>query len=280
VARLRGELTQTRTFGQPVITKGNGITLLTVPVFGDPQSAGTADAVRALRNDTIPAAFRGTNATVLVGGRPAFATDYYDANAKWLPIVIAIVLALSFILLTVAFRSIVVPVKAIILNLLSVGAAYGLLVLVFQKGFLTGPLGFQHVDAIEAWVPLFLFSVLFGLSMDYHVFLLSRIKERFDRTGDNTEAVAGAVGSTARLITGAAAIIIVVFIGFALGDLVMFQQMGFGVAVALFLDATIVRSVILPASMKLLGARNWYLPSWLEWIPDVGEVEQERPAAV
>lgn len=164
------------------------------------------------------------------------------------------------------------PNQAILLNLLSVGAAYGLLVLVFQKGIGNELLGFQQVDAIEAWVPLFLFAVLFGLSMDYHVFLLSRIRELYSQTGDNTESVAHGVASTARMITGAALIIIAVFSGFAVGDTVAFQQMGFGVAVSLLLDATIVRSVLLPASMKLLGDWNWYLPKWLHWIPDL-EVE-------
>ena len=186
-----------------------------------------------------------------------------------MPIVFAFVLGCSFILLMVAFRSIVVPAKAIVLNLLSVGAAYGLLVLVFQEGVGNELFGFQQVDAIEAWVPLFLFSVLFGLSMDYHVFLLSRIRERYLQTGDNEEAVAHGVASTARLITGAALIIIAVFVGFARGDLVMFQQMGFGVAIALLIDATLIRSVLLPASMKLLGNANWYLPSWLRWLPDL-----------
>jgi len=166
------------------------------------------------------------------------------------------------------------------LNLLSVGAAYGLLVLVFQRGVGNELLGFEQVDAIEAWVPLFLFSVLFGLSMDYHVFLLSRIRERFVQTGDNSESVAYGVGSTARLITGAALIIIVVFSGFAAGDLVMFQQMGFGVAVSLLIDATLIRSVLVPAAMQLLGERNWYLPSWLGWLPRVEpESPEERPPA-
>jgi uncharacterized membrane protein YdfJ with MMPL/SSD domain len=188
---------------------------------------------------------------------------------RWLPIVFVFVLSLSFLLLTIAFRSIVVPLKAIVLNLLSVGAAYGLLVLVFQKGVGNELFGFQQVDAIEAWVPLFLFSVLFGLSMDYHVFLLSRIREQFVRTGDNDDAVAHGVASTARLITGAALIIVAVFAGFARGDLVMFQQMGFGVAVSLLIDATLIRTVLLPASMKLLGDANWYLPGWLRWLPDL-----------
>jgi putative drug exporter of the RND superfamily len=220
------------------------------------------DGVRALREAEIE------GARVLVTGETAEAIDYFALTERWLPILIAFVLSLSFILLAVAFRSLVVPLKAILLNLLSVGAAYGVLILVFQEGVGNELFGFQQVDFIEAWVPLFLFAVLFGLSMDYHVFLLSRIRERYLRTGDNDEAVAHAVGSTARMITGAALIIIAVFGGFAVGDLVMFQQMGFGVAVSLLIDATIVRSVILPASMTLLGDRNWYLPRWLSWLPD------------
>src|SRR5262249_35048137 len=183
------------------------------------------------------------------------------------PNVFIFVLGLSFILLTLVFRSIVVAATAILLNLLSVGAAYGLVVLVFQHGVASSLLGFQRVDTIEAWVPLFLFAVLFGLSMDYQVFLLSRIKERYDQTESTDDAVEHGVASTARLITGAALIIVAVFLGFAMGDLVMFQQMGFGVAVALLIDATIIRSVLLPAVMHLLGRWNWYLPRWLNWLP-------------
>ena len=182
-----------------------------------------------------------------------------DRPAPW---VIAPVLLLTFVLLTVVFRSVVVAGTAVLLNLLSVGAAYGLLVLVFQEGIGADLLGFQQADTIEAWVPLFLFSVLFGLSMDYQVFLLSRIRERFDQSRDTTDAVTFGVGSTARIITGAALIIVAVFSGFARGDLIMFQQMGFGVAGAL-IDATIIRSVLLPSAMKLLGDANWYLPQWL-----------------
>jgi RND superfamily putative drug exporter len=236
---------------------------------GDSRDDRAYDAVRRLRNDYVPRAFDGVDARVLVTGETAEAVDYFALVRHWLPIVFTFVLGLSFVLLTVAFRSIVVPAKAIVLNLLSVGAAYGLLVLVFQKGWGNELLGFQQVNAIEAWVPLFLFSVLFGLSMDYHVFLLSRIRERFVRTGDNTDSVAHGVASTARMITGAALIIIAVFSGFARGDLIMFQQMGFGVAVSLLIDATLIRTVLLPASMKLLGDWNWYLPSWLGWLPDV-----------
>src|SRR5207247_46121 len=166
--------------------------------------------------------------------------------------VIAFVLGLTLVFLTVVFRSLVVGATSVVLNLLSVGAAYGLLVLVFQDGVASGLLGFHHVDTIEAWVPLFLFSVLFGLSMDYQVFLLSRIRERYDETRDTTGSVTFGVASTARIITGAALIIVAVFSGFAAGQLVMFQQMGFGVAVALLIDATIIRSVVLPSVMGLL----------------------------
>jgi putative drug exporter of the RND superfamily len=236
---------------------------------GDSRDDRALDSVRTLREEEIP------GARVLVTGETAESIDYYALTDRWLPILLAVVLTLSFILLTVAFRSIVVAGKAIVLNLLSVGAAYGVLILVFQKGIGNEVFGFQQVDFIEAWVPLFLFAVLFGLSMDYHVFLLSRIRERYMQTGDNDEAVVHGIGSTARLITGAALIIIAVFGGFAVGDLVMFQQMGFGVAIALLIDATIVRSVLLPAAMKLLGDWNWYLPHWLEWLPDF-HVEGKR----
>jgi RND superfamily putative drug exporter len=200
----------------------------------------------------------------------------------WLPIVFTFVLGVSFVLLMVAFRSIIVAGKAIVLNLLSVGAAYGLVVLVFQQGVGNELLGFQQVDAVESWVPLFLFAVLFGLSMDYEVFLLSRIQERFHRTKDNADAVVHGISTTARIITGAALIIVAVFSGFARGDLVMFQQMGFGVAVALLIDATIVRLALLPATMQLLGNRNWFLPSWLSCLPEVhveGSGTNEGPDA-
>ena len=235
-----------------------------------------------MRSEHVPAAFPDPGVEVLVGGDTAETIDESDTMRRWLPIVLAFVLALSFVLLTIAFRSLVVAAKAIVVNLLSVGAAYGLLVLVFQDGVGNELFGFPQVDTIESWVPLFLFAVLFGLSMDYHVFLLSRIRERYRQTGDNRDAIAHGVGSTGRIITGAALIIVAVFSGFARGDLVMFQQMGFGVAVALLLDATIVRLVLVPAAMQLLGERNWYLPAWLRWLPDVhveGAERGPRPTA-
>jgi RND superfamily putative drug exporter len=215
----------------------------------------------------IPQVFADTEAAVLVGGDTAETADYLDSVSSPAPYVIVLVLGLTLVLLTVVFRSLIVAATAVFLNLLSVGAAYGLLVLVFQHGIGAGLLGFAHADTIEAWVPLFLFSVLFGLSMDYQVFLLSRIRERYDIGGDTAEAVLHGVAATARIITGAALIIVAVFLGFAMGDLIMFQQMGFGVAVALLIDATLIRSVILPSVMKLLDRWNWYLPRWLEWLP-------------
>ena len=231
-----------------------------MPVRGDAVGGPAVAAVRDLRKHVLPDAFAGTGARVFVGGKTAENADYFDAVTNPTPYVLAFVLGLSFIVLTVAFRSIVVALVSILLNLLSVGAAYGLLTLVFLQGKGAGLLGFQHVHAIDAWVPLFLFSVLFGLSMDYQVFLMSRIKERYDQSGSTREAVTSGVATTARIITGAALIIVVVFAGFARGDLVMFQQMGFGVAVALLLDATVIRSVVLPSTLSLLGDRTWYLP--------------------
>jgi putative drug exporter of the RND superfamily len=275
---LRESLAADPRFGEGEIRQGSGgVTDLVVPVRGDPAGDAAVSAVRDLRDRLVPEAYAGTTADPFVGGTSSENIDYFDGVTDPAPIVFAFVLGLSLVLLTVAFRSVVIALTAIALNLLSVGAAYGLLVLVFQHGWGAGLLGFTRLDAIEAWVPLFLFSVLFGLSMDYQVFLLSRIRERYDQTRNTRDAVRWGVASTARIITGAALIIVAVFSGFARGDLVMFQQMGFGVAVALLIDATIIRSVVLPSVMTLLGDRNWYLPGWLEWIPHL-EVEGHTAA--
>jgi len=250
---------------------------------GDPQSEAAHDAVSRLRSDYVPAAFSGVEARVLVTGETAHERDMFDTIATYTPIVFAFVLGLSFILLLLVFRSIVVPIKALIMNLLSVGAAYGLLVLVFQRGVGNELFGFQQSDVIAAWLPLFLFAFLFGLSMDYHVFLLSRIREHWDRTHDNAASVAYGLSSTAGLITGAALIMVAVFSGFAMGELTELQQMGFGLAVAVLIDATIVRSILVPASMALLGDWNWYLPSWLHWLPSLqveGVAETTVPVPV
>ncbi|MFQ5523065.1 MAG: MMPL family transporter [Acidimicrobiia bacterium] len=251
----------------------DGLAVLSVQLLGDPSSVESMDAVRRLRDDLVPAVGRDG---VYVGGETAITVDFLAQIDDYTPLIFAVVLGLSFVLLTVAFRSVVIPGKAIAMNLLSVGAAYGLIVVFFQANVgpgwvkdLASGLGFSQVETIEAWLPLFLFSVLFGLSMDYHVFLLSRIKERFDITADNAESVAYGLRHTGALITGAAVIMVAVFGGFAAGRLASFQQMGFGLAVAVFLDATVVRSILVPASMRLLGKWNWYFPAWLEWIPKV-----------
>jgi RND superfamily putative drug exporter len=253
------------------------LTLISVPINADQFSNDGIGAARRIRDEMIPAAE--IPAAVYLGGRTAKQMDFTDIAQTWMPRVFAFVLSLSFILLTVAFRSLVVPLKAILMNLLSVAAAYGLLVLVFQLGVGADLLGFTQTDTIESWLPLFLFSILFGLSMDYHVILLSRIRERYDQTGDNEESVAHGLRTTAGMITGAALIMVAVFGGFATGRLVMLQQMGFGLAVAIFLDATIVRSILIPASMKLLGDKNWWFPSFLEWLPDLRVEPVETKAA-
>ncbi|MGH3031838.1 MAG: MMPL family transporter [Gaiellaceae bacterium] len=281
--RLTAGIERHPLLGEPTVEESESGTVarITFPVAGDAIGEEAIGAVRELRGEIVPQAFAGVEANAFVGGDTAEELEYHDTVDAWLPWVFLFVLGLSFVLLTVAFRSIVVSAKAIVLNLLSVGAAYGLLVLVFQKGVGNEIFGFQQAETVEAWVPLFLFSVLFGLSMDYQVFLLSRIREKYVLTGDNLRAVQFGIVSTGRLITGAALIIIAVFWGFAMGDLIMFQQMGFGVAVALFIDATIVRSVLVPATMTLLGRWNWYLPSWLAWLPDAhveGHEERRRPA--
>jgi RND superfamily putative drug exporter len=253
------------------------LAILNIQLSGDAMSEDAMDAIGRLRDDYVPNAFAATSATALVTGETAQLLDSNNVSKTYMPIVIAFVLGLSFLFLTVAFRSIVVPIKPILINLLSVGAAYGLLVLVFQKGVGADLLGFQQVPVIQTGLPLFVFAILFGLSMDYHVFLLSRIRERFMETGDNAEAVAYGLRTTGRLITGASLIMVAVFSGFALGELVPLQQLGFGLAVAVLVDATIVRCILVPASMRLLGNWNWYLPSFLHWLP---ELRLERSAAV
>ncbi len=258
----------------PPVAHGN-LTLIAVPVYGAPSGEQAFDVIDRLRNDYVPAAFSGVPAEAYVGGISAEYMDFNQDLITYLPIIFAFILGVSFVLLLIVFRSIIIPIKAIIMNLLSVGAAYGLMVLVFQKGVGADIFGFQQVETIEAWLPLVLFAILFGLSMDYHVFMLSRIRERYDQTHNNAESVAYGLRSTSSLITGAALIMVAVFSGFASGDMVINQQAGFGLAVAVFLDATLVRSILVPASMQLLGERNWYLPSWLSWLPDLRVESQE-----
>jgi uncharacterized membrane protein YdfJ with MMPL/SSD domain len=279
IGRLQAALKADPAFGPSTlqINRAGDLALVSVPINGDPSGQAATAAVRHLRTVTIPAAFDGVDATVKVGGETAGGIDFFDLSQFYTPLGIALVLALSFLLLLVVFRSVVLPALGVALNLLSVGAAYGLLVLVFQHGIGAGLFGFQQVDTIESWLPLFLFSVLFGLSMDYQVFLLSRIQERYGHTRDNTDAVSFGLRTTGGIITGAAAIMVAVFAGFAAGRLVFLQETGFGLAVAVLIDATLVRSVLVPAAMRLLGKWNWYLPSPLGWLPQL-RIEGTAPA--
>lgn len=268
---LLASLANDATFGEATIvtSENDDLVRIDVALNADAESNAAVDAVDRLRSDYIPAQFEALDAEAHVTGYTAFMTDITDLVRTYLPLIFGFVLTISFGLLLLAFRSLVVPAKAIIMNLLSVFAAYGLMVLVFQKGVGADLFGFRQVERIDAFVPMVLFTIIFGLSMDYHVFLLSRIKEHFDLTGDNQESVATGLRSTGRLITGAALIMVGVFGGFAAADLTAMQQFGFGLAVAVILDATIVRMILVPASMALLGDRNWYLPSWLAWLPEI-----------
>ena len=240
--------------------KNNEVALVVAYPTSAPQDEATTDLVHELRDTVIPS----TGVAAQVTGFTAGSVDFSDYLAKRLPFLIGIVLLLSFLLLMAVFRSVLVPIKAVLMNLLSVGAAYGIIVAVFQWGWGAGLIGVGKAGPIEAWVPMFLFAIVFGLSMDYEVFLLSRIKEEFNRTGDNTTAVADGVAATARVITAAALIMVCVFGAFVLGDDRQLKLFGLGMAVAVFLDATIVRMVLVPATMELLGARNWWMPAWLD----------------
>ena len=231
-------------------------------------------AIKDLRSAVIPQYLDGTDAKAYVTGGQAGTIDFTKLITDSAPWVALIVLGASLVMLLVTFRSVTIAGTAIVLNVLSTGAAYGVLVAVFQFGWGADLLGMPHVAGIAPWIPLFLFAVLFGLSMDYHVFLLSRIKERHAATGNTRDAIAFGLSRTGSLITGAALIMVAVFIGFALGDLAEFCQMGLGLAVAVILDATVVRTILVPSIMALLGEANWYLPKWLSWLPQL-QVEGE-----
>ena len=246
---------------------------------GSSNDLGNRDIVREMRTRVVPDAFAGLDGVrALVTGDAAYTLDIVAFYERGMPLVMAFVLALSFLLLLVAFRSIVIPIKAILLNLLSTGAAFGLLVLVFQEGWGADLLGFKP-GPVESFIPVFIFTILFGLSMDYHVFILTRIKEARDHGMTSNEAVARGISITSGTITSAAAIMVVVFAVFVTLELTIIKQLGFGLAVAVFIDATIVRSVLLPATMRLLGDWNWWLPGWLGWLPHVtieGDVDEVK----
>src|SRR5262249_12007616 len=239
-----------------------------VPLPGNGDDAKSTQALALLRGTILPHTM--ANVDHAVTGDTAGNHDFNKTVKDRFPYVFAFTLGLAFLLLLVTFRSIVVPLTAIALNLLSVGAAYGVLVWIFQQGHLEGPLGFHSSGAVVTWLPLFLFAVLFALSMDYHVFIVSRIKELVDGGMETGDAVAEGIRTTAGTVTSAAAVMVGVFALFATLDSLDIKQMGVGLAVAVLLDATIIRGVLLPATMKLLGRANWYLPRVLDWLPTWG----------
>jgi uncharacterized membrane protein YdfJ with MMPL/SSD domain len=257
------------------VSKDRHLAEVQVPLVGNGTDDRSTAALAQLRDHVIPqtvGAVPGVHAAV--GGETASSVDFNDLLAQRVPLVFAFVLGAAFLLLLFSFRSLVIPITAIALNLLSVGAAYGLVVWIFQDGHLENLLGFTSTGSITAWLPLFLFVVLFGLSMDYHVFILTRIREAYDRGMSTEEAVAHGLKTTAGVVTSAAAVMVAVFAIFATLSFIDFKQMGVGLAAAILIDATVIRGVLLPAAMVLLGDRNWYLPRWLEWLPRVGG---ERP---
>jgi RND superfamily putative drug exporter len=253
-----------------------------IPMKGNGTDDVSTRAVEALRGEVVPATVGDVpGAKAYVTGLAAGSLDWNDLMQGRAPLVFAFVLTLAFVLMLMTFRSIVIPIKAIVLNLLSVAAAYGILVWVFQDGHLEGLLGFESNGGVVSWLPMFLFVILFGLSMDYHVFILSRVRELVDRGMRTEDAVAQGIKATAGTVTSAAAVMIAVFAIFATLSSLDFKQMGVGLSVAILIDATIVRAVLLPATMKLLGRWNWYFPKSLEWLPTLrhGEAEPAPEAA-
>jgi RND superfamily putative drug exporter len=246
------------------------VTRVTIPLIGNGTDSKSTGALSTLRDRILPETV-GTvpNTTWAVTGGTANSVDGNSLLKHSWPFVFAFVLALAFILLLVSFRSIVIPLKAIALNLLSVGAAYGVLVAIFQYGWGENILNFKSSGGIVSWLPIFMFVILFGLSMDYHVFILSRIREAYDRGMKTEDAVVHGIKTTAGVVTSAAIVMVGVFLIFATLPIIDMKEMGVGLAVAVLIDATIVRVVLLPASMKLLGDWNWYLPNWLDWLPQL-----------
>jgi len=262
------------------ISPDKTVAVVALSVKGSGTDAASERSLEVLRSEVVPATVgKLAGAEVAVNGLTAGSKDFIDAMTSHAPIVFGFVLSLAFTLLLVTFRSIVVPIKAIILNLLSVGAAYGVLVLVFQDGHGEKLLDFQSVGGVAPWIPLFLFVILFGLSMDYHVFILSRVREAVDRGMSTDDAVAHGIKSTAGVVTSAALVMVAVFGSFALGSDQLAKQIGVGLAAAILIDATIIRAVLLPATMKLLGTRNWYLPKTLGWLPKFAHEPEVAPAA-
>jgi len=286
VDALIGRLEQDDTFFIPPfdtqVNEERNLLVVTAPRLGSEDESQGKAAVERLRDEHIPAVFsNSSDVDVLVTGGAAYTVDAANNVKSKAPYVFTFVLGLAFLLLMITFRSIIIPIKAIILNLISVGAAYGILILVFQEGVVgESLLDFKAVGIIEIFMPLFLFAVLFGLSMDYHMLVLSRIKEAYDGGHSNEASVSRGIKATAALITSAAAIMILVFGAFALSSAMFMKQMGFGLGVAVLIDATLIRAILLPASMKLLGDWNWYLPGWLEWLPHISSEVEPTTTAV
>jgi uncharacterized membrane protein YdfJ with MMPL/SSD domain len=252
-------------------SKDGAVAKLDVPTPGTGTDAPSADALHQIRDQIVPSTMGSVEgASVNVTGDAADSEDFRSQLESRLPLIFAFVFGLAFLLFLVTFRSIVIPIKAILLNMLSVGAAYGVLVLVFQNGHGESALGFTSNGGVTNWLPLFLFVILFGLSMDYHVFILSRVRELHDRGMRTDEAVREGISATAGTVTSAAFVMVGVFAVFATLDFLDFKELGVGLAVAVLIDATIIRGILLPASMRVLGDWNWYLPKWLEWLPRVG----------
>jgi RND superfamily putative drug exporter len=268
-------------FHQPVtvsVNKARTVAEIDLPIAGSSTDAASNAALASLRGKIVPSTVGSIDGVeVGVTGTTAISKDFDSAMRSTAPLVFAFVLAFAFVLLLVSFRSIVLAVKAILLNLLSVAAAYGILVLVFQRSWAKGILDFDYSGGVMAFMPVFLFVILFGLSMDYHVFILSRIREAYDRGMKTEDAVAHGIKTTAGVVTSAAIVMVFVFGIFATLSIVMLKQFGVGLAAAVLIDATIVRAVLLPAAMTLLGDWNWYLPRWLEWLP---KLEHERSTEV
>ena len=283
IAELRDRVAADQhSFGRPLTVRtseGGHVAEMQIPLAGDGTDSRSNHALAVLRDRLIPATVgRVPGARAEVTGMTASSKDFNDLLAQRMPWVFAFVLGAAFLLLLVSFRSVVIPLTAIGLNLLSVGAAYGVVVWIFQDGHLEGLLDFESSGSITAWLPLFLFVVLFGLSMDYHVFILTRIREAYDRGMSTEDAVAHGLKTTAGVVTSAAAVMVAVFAIFATLSFVDFKEMGVGLATAILIDATIVRGVLLPAVMQLLGERNWYLPRALGWMkPHGGPPALRRP---
>ena len=251
-------------FASPPFSAPNNLVVWKVIQRESPQAEGTSLLVHRLRDDVLPTAIGDSGLVINVGGFTAIGVDLSDYFAERIFLFVGAVLLLSFLLLMIVFRSLLVPLKAVIMNLLSIGASYGIVVAIFQWGWGAGLIGVGQAGPIDPFIPMMLFAIVFGLSMDYEVFLLSRMKEEFDRTGDNASAVADGLAATARVITAAALIMVAVFGSFVAGDDRTIKLFGLGLAVAVLIDATLVRMVLVPATMELLGDRNWWIPKWLD----------------